>query len=398
MSNTAGWYRDPYGDELRWWDGVRWTDWVTDDPSEPTAPPIPTAPTAPVSVPRTPDAAPMPEHSLDSSDAILHRAKTHGIFAGVEAGVGAPASSRPSTSSRPAKVAASTRATATGVSPSIAPAAGVSPSVPPPAVPPPPGWQPPPPVSATTVGPAQPTYRPLRTRRGSTPGSVGVPALRNLVRWIAIGAFIVFSVGSCLLRDTNDASQSESVVDPGFPPSDPAWDLEVQRACELGRADPLVPSNDLMEWNGAWVDEHLWRIELVNEIDRCIGSVAPPTTGGADCGPVEPASLLVGPERFVGACVTMVVEVTQRGSADPCLFHGVWDNPDRGMSEETRGPESWFWIDDTPELCGALMPLANPGQRIAVVASVDGAHALGEHRGATVPLPLFVVTSAAPQS
>ncbi|NLA37587.1 MAG: hypothetical protein GX868_18130, partial [Actinobacteria bacterium] len=72
-------------------------------------------------------------------------------------------------------------------------------------------------------------------------------------------------------------------------------------------------------------------------------------------------------------------------------------HPAQGLAEETRGPDSWFWMDDTPDMCAVLMPLANAGQRLSVVATVDGAYELGPHRGTTVALPLFVVNSAVPQ-
>lgn len=395
MSNKAGWYRDPYGDELRWWDGARWTDWVVDDPAVPHAPPIPASPQAPSSVPDTPTAAALPGSSPDASDSILHRAQTPGLFAGVEAGVGAPASSRPSTSSRPsppvarpAVVPPASQADFESVAP---PTEWRTPDPAPPSAPPP---QPPGPTAS--VG-TERGYQPLRARRGSTPGRPIGSTLRNLGRWFGVAAFIVFAVGSCLFRGTTGDSQSEIVVDPDFPPSDPAWDLEVQRACELGRATPSLPSNDLIVWNPAWADEGLWRIELVTQVDSCIGSVAAPTSDGVECGPVEPAALLLGPRRYAGACVTMTVEVTQRGSADMCLFAGVWDNPVRGLTPETQGPESWFRIADTQGFCEAVLPLTNPGQRLVVAAIVDGANEFGEHRGATVPLPLFEVHSATPQ-
>ncbi|MFH6779358.1 DUF2510 domain-containing protein, partial [Clavibacter michiganensis] len=33
-STPAGWYADPAGsDRLRWWDGTRWTDHLTDAPA-----------------------------------------------------------------------------------------------------------------------------------------------------------------------------------------------------------------------------------------------------------------------------------------------------------------------------------------------------------------------------
>lgn len=48
MTARAGWFRDPGGDELRWWDGKRWTDWVADDPgSVLVAPETPVEPAAP---------------------------------------------------------------------------------------------------------------------------------------------------------------------------------------------------------------------------------------------------------------------------------------------------------------------------------------------------------------
>ncbi|NLA34812.1 MAG: DUF2510 domain-containing protein, partial [Actinobacteria bacterium] len=389
MSNKAGWYRDPYGDELRWWDGGRWTDWVVDDPAEPSAPPIPASASVPSHAPEIPAEAPMPGVTLDASGRILHRAQAQEGFAGVDSGAGALASSRPSTSSRPAAaVPAATVPAATGFAASVgdsgtAAAAGRRNAAEavrverqrseqqayaesqrdqqehdqqqrvrsaqhaaaqnvaaqqmaaqqaafgqstPPATTSYVGYQ-----QQATVGSARVPNRPLRTRRGSTPSAAGVTGLRNLGRWYFIAALVIFGVGSCavpLLRWSVNSSQSESVtVDPDQPMSDPAWGREVERACALGRENPLVPSNDLITWNPAWSDEQLWRIDLVNAVDECVGSAGPPTTDGVECGPVDGPALLRGPRRYHGSCVTMIVEVTERGTADLCLFHGVWDHP-----------------------------------------------------------------------
>lgn len=56
-STPAGWYADPAGsDRLRWWDGTRWTDHLTD------APPAAAPASAPSPAPAEPAAAPVSGH------------------------------------------------------------------------------------------------------------------------------------------------------------------------------------------------------------------------------------------------------------------------------------------------------------------------------------------------
>lgn len=365
-NRRPGWYRDPWrSDDLRWWDGRTWTDWVHARPlaggeqslvpGVPVVPGVPEAPTMP-EAPTTPEeplaaempAAPVAPMAPATPIAPIAAMAPPNVSSQVSAaGVAGP-------TLLPAGKIAPTAATAEMLSTEMLSTLSTLP---------------PPPVQRAEVpgehglegSPLKPSghAQAIRARTGRpsawpTARPTVSPSVSAAGLWRFVGVAIAIAVLVTRCVNAFDSATDRVDLDVSDRPVTAPTVLEtgiqgelIATGCDRVLAEPTSTAREMVvrlgvEW-GEVFDTSMEEYASL-AIDRCVagayGESVQPTHDGIRCSPADVSVLAAGPARYVGTCAS--VELVVVAVIGPCEVEAVYDEVQHSTIEEFRGAPSIF--------------------------------------------------------
>lgn len=179
-----------------------------------------------------------------------------------------------------------------------------------------------------------------------------------------------------------------------------AFNAEAARACEVIKADPGLPTEQVMQYNPEWAKAERTFESLQRAINECaqgardqaLAKIADAEHQArlSNCPKPDPDAIVRNPDGFIGQCFKIVADISQADAATGlCAFRARWDVSQREWYEYS-GDNAIFSAGDESTNCPVIDGM-DEDDVVSLVVTVKGSLTYDTAIGGSMTVPKFFV-------